>query len=316
MSNIVPFNTSKVAAVFGSRTGFTFGDVTQGITEGFATMRYKGKVWKVKKGGTETLIADKDGEPAPSIEVIIVNAASAISKHYYENKFSEGADVGAPTCWSVNGVTPDAASAKKQHTSCVSCPKNIYGSHVSDAGVASKACSDRRRLAIVPTAAILQGKDGQFGGPILLSIPPTSLKALAQYQKDCQALGGFPYYAVSTRISFDSDSAHPKLKFKAVRPLDEAEAEKVIEMAMDELTSRMLNTAVEGDVKHEDTAKSEPDGFFEKPLAAAAPVLEEAPFEAEKPKVTRVKKEAAPAQETKPTPASSDLDAALNGLFG
>jgi hypothetical protein len=195
----------------------------------------------------------------------------------------------------------------------VSCPKNIFGSHVSDAGVASKACSDRRRLAIVPTAALLQGKESIFGGPILISVPPTSLKALAQYQKECMQLGGFPYYAVSTRISFDAESAHPKFKFKAVRPLEENEAEMAIALAMDDVTQRMLNVAVEEDVKHEEPVKEEPKSFFEQPVEtakAAAP-------EVEKPKATRAKKEAVPAaQETKPVAAGSDLDAALSGLFG
>src|SRR6478736_243413 len=126
-----------------------------GITGGFAVISYKGKTWKTKYRGDERLITRNDvvgdgsKDPAASIEVVIIKASPHISKIYYEKGFTEG-DMAPPDCWSVNGLAPDPAASKKQSPSCASCPKNVFGSKISDNGSKGKACADSKRLAVVP----------------------------------------------------------------------------------------------------------------------------------------------------------------------
>lgn len=167
---------------------------------------------------------DGDG-PRNSIELVILKASTHIAKIYYEQKYVEGSNA-APDCYSTNGITPDPGAQKKQATNCASCPQNAWGSRVTPEGKQAKACSDSKRLAVVPLNDIL---NEVFGGPMLLRVPAASLGELASFGQKMAHLG-YPYNAIGIKVSFDPAAAFPKFQFEPIRALTEDEAQKVMKL--------------------------------------------------------------------------------------
>jgi hypothetical protein len=213
-----------------------------GVQASFAVIGYKGRSWRLKHRGEEILLRDDRGTPTPHLDVVIVGVANAISKIYYEKSYVEGDD-NPPDCFSLDGITPDAAAPKKQHDVCATCRHNAWGSRITEAGKRAKSCQDSRRIAIVPLGDIL---NEQLGGPMLLRIPPTSLPNLANYS-DLLERKSADFNYVGTRISFDYDVAYPKLEFQALGWLTTEQAVQVVGadgnggVCANPLIDRMLN---------------------------------------------------------------------------
>lgn len=211
-------------------------ELGQGVSSSYAVVGYRGKVWSIKFGGEEKQLMRDDGDgPRNSIEVVLVKSSAAISKIFYENGYEPGSSA-APDCWSGNGVAPDSSVQKKQNPTCADCPRNAWGSKITEQGKQAKACADARRVAVVPAADM--GNEA-FGGPMLLRVPAASLKDLKAYG-DLLMSYQFPYYAAVTRISFDPEEAFPKFKFSAVRPLNEEEGEFIRAMRDDPRVKTVL----------------------------------------------------------------------------
>lgn len=262
---------------------------------------------------------DEPDAPRSSIEVVIVKASPSISKIWYERGFDEDSSQ-APDCWSVNGLTPDPASPKKQCTTCAACPMNAWGSKTTEAGKQGKACADSKRVTVVPLEDMA---NEQFGGPILMRVPAASLKDLKAYG-DTMTNYGYSYWKAATKISFDHREAYPKLVFSGIRPLDETEVAFISELRDDPRVSRILNTAVDM-VKHEPEAEAgspfangagpaekaantpapKPAAQTPKPAAASSkPAAAAKPPAAQAPKPTSTAK-APPAPTPAPTPATA-----------
>ena len=241
ISGNVPSALAKFAGSAGSELG-------GGIISSFAVVTYKGKEWKIKYRGEYRLVTrddvygDGSTDPSASIEVVLVKAPAHVSKVFYAKGFTEG-DSGPPDCWSVNAIAPDAGAAHKQSKTCAGCPQNVFGTAQTRDGVGGKgkACADIKRVAVVPTKDI---DNLAFGGPMLLRVPPDSLKEIKDYGAKLDQRG-IPYNAVSTRVSFQQGVAHPKLVFSAVRMLDNDEANSVAELLDSEIVGRILEEAVE-----------------------------------------------------------------------
>jgi hypothetical protein len=157
-----------------------------------------------------------------------------------------------------------------------------------------KACSDSKRLAI---AAV-----DQINEPMLLRIPPASLKPLSEYVKFLDNRGA-DYDQVITKISFDMEAESPKLAFKPVGILDDETYKEVKEMSESETVRDIIGgsmTAV-----HESLAEADV-----KETQAAAVATEEV-IEKAKPKA-EAKPAAKPKVEKKPEPeiVVDDLDIA------
>jgi hypothetical protein len=184
----------------------------------FPTMSIKGKVFSITRDGQRQVLTRPDPDepnatiPAPSVGVVMIRA-NMKAKVYYAEAFNEGSSDGTPpTCYSQDGVVPSPHARVKQHANCAQCPRNVWGSRVNDQGEAQgKECADNARVAIsVPDKV----------DPILLRVPPASLKPLRELLK-LIATRKIPYNAVVTKMSFDAEAASPKLKFKAVGVLPE-----------------------------------------------------------------------------------------------
>lgn len=220
-------------------------DLGAGVQGGFGHVGYKGKVWSIRHRGETINLMRPDGDgPMNSIEVVIIKAAGNLSKNYYPNGYTEGTNE-RPYCFSSNGQTPDPSvpAAQRQASVCAQCKWDAFGSKpLRTDGTPSgkgKACTDAKRLAVVPLSDI----DNEFfGGPLLLRVPAGSLQDLASYGGKMNA-AGYPYYAVGTRIAFDPNDPFPKFVFSGIRALSDEEADKILALRDDPRVARILAEA-------------------------------------------------------------------------
>lgn len=223
------------AHLTGTATGAD--DLSGGLAGGYAVVSIKGKRFSISEGGSREVVMrpDDPDEPASSLQVVIVKSNPHLSKVYYSGGYTEGSDE-KPTCYSHNGIAPAGDAQSPQAKKCAVCPHNQWGSRVSDNGSKGKACSDSRRLAIVPV--------GELDRPMLIRIPAATLRELANYAGNLKRRNA-PYQAVVTKLSFDNNVAHPKLNFKAVRWLDQKEWAKVQELMSNPVIEQIVGTVDE-----------------------------------------------------------------------
>lgn len=298
-------------------------DLSGGMTGGYAVVSVRGSKWRIKHHSDEKLVTNDNDDPVPSLEVVLVKASPSLSKIYYAASYVEGDD-NPPDCWSLDGITPDTAVPKKQSPTCAACPHNIWGSKITPAGKKARACSDSRRVAVVPAGDI---PNEGYGGLMLLRVPAASLGGLADYGRGVGGKG-FLYNGIVTKIGFDPEPAFPKLTFKPVRVLTEEEGEQVAA----HLKSPQLGTILhEGaDLRAEATTGAEPeveeaddfamlDELAPKPTKAKEEQTVAASAEpAERSKPSKSKSKAAPKAEAAP-PAdegqAAEADDDLNSLL-
>jgi hypothetical protein len=276
MNDIVPSNFGALSTRFVNQQ--VEDDLSAGVQSSYGIVGYRGKVWRLKYRGDETDLMRDDGDgPRASIEVVLLRAATHLSKIFYKNGYIEGSTE-APDCFSNNGVTPDMGAKERQAATCAACPRNAWGSRITPAGKQGKECSDSKRVVVAPLGDL---NNEAYGGPMLLRVPAASLQDLAQFGQKLGQLG-YPYYAVGARISFDTKEAFPKLLFSAIRPLTDPEAELVIQLRDDARTARVLG---DSEVPSAVTpAVPSPQSVFEQPPAPAA-VQQAAPVVAPTPVV-------------------------------
>lgn len=220
-----------------------FGELAGGVTAGFPIISYRGKVWRVRKSGTEQNYLDANNDAVQSIEIVLVKSNPRPSKSYYDKAFEEGSTE-APRCWSTDGLVPDASVTDPINPQCASCPMNAWGSgRPTPSGKKSRACADVRRMAVA-FAHEIEDK-GEKATLFLMRVPPASLNPLKDYaEKILQPRGIYPF-AVVTRIGFDPTTAHPKLTFKAARFVNDEEAEAIVALRASEDVRRILAEATE-----------------------------------------------------------------------
>ncbi len=202
----------------------------EGIRASYGIVGIKAGKFRIKYKGVEEVVSQLNPntgqrEPVSSIQVVIVKANPFLNKQYYAGKYTEGSN-SAPDCYSLDGKVPSPSIPKPVFSNCTLCPKNLYGSMVSETGIKQKACRDTKKLAIVPLENL---RNEALGGPMLFRVPPSSLKDLSALADGMKARG-YPYNSVAVRIGFDLEASHPKPTFKAIRPLTDEEAEVVLEL--------------------------------------------------------------------------------------
>jgi len=212
-----------------------------GIKPSFASITFKGKTWGLRyRGVTQQLLArDQSGQvlgSIPTIDVVIIKSAMAISKTFYLEKYKEG-DFAAPDCWSTNGVKPDIAAPKKQNETCRGCRWDAFGSRTMDDGRKGKACSDNKRIAVVPAADL---KNEAFGGPMLLKLPPSSFAGLSELEAQLH-MQGYRYDGLIIRLSFDYEAAFPKIIFTPIGVLNDHQAQEIVALQDNETVERILS---------------------------------------------------------------------------
>ena len=182
-----------------------------------------------------------------TLKAVSVKAAP-VSRMFYKGQYVAG-ESNPPTCWSsdINTHLPsvDVIASDRQANDCNECEQNIKGSGQGD----SKACRFQQRIAI-----LLADADGNITSNHLyaLSLPATSIfgnftsqdkmsmRAYAQHLAE----NGAAASSLLTELRFDTDSSTPKLRFKALRPLEEKELMVVIEAQISEEAERMVTLSV------------------------------------------------------------------------
>jgi hypothetical protein len=223
--------------------------------------------------------------------VVIINAAP-ISKMYFAEAYVKGKP-SKPTCWSSDSQAPDQAvpDDQRQSARCMDCRQAIKGSGQGD----SKACKPQQRIAIVFEGAIEKREVYQ------LTLPPTSIfgdpsehggkMPLQAYARHLKAHGE-KAIGIVTEMRFDSNSSTPKLVFKPVRPLDDAELDIALELRDAPDTQRYMKLNV-SQMDKVIPAPALPSLFDEpkpEPKAKAKPKVEEVEEIIEEPKKVVSKK--------------------------
>ena len=164
----------------GGAMGEAFAEEMDGLTLSFPRV-------KIPSGGGLAFEVPGDDPENPDTEKELVGVI--VDHHpvnaYWADKYS-GAN-NAPDCASMDGkVGVDLDGNRKP---CNSCPMNAWGTAEDGRG---KACKNMRRIYIL--------RDGE-SLPLLLTLPPTSLKNLSDYLGLRIVARGFRSYGVITKVT-------------------------------------------------------------------------------------------------------------------
>lgn len=209
MSNLIPLSDEghlpahlQAFASEGNEFGFS--------GAAYPSLSIKGKVFTIVRDKEKTLVTKPgtDGEPAASLDVVILNVGpkNGYAKTFYSEGYQEGGSQ-RPTCFSIDGVEPHNGSEEKQSSKCALCPQHAQGSGATSQNPKARACKSSKLLAVAPA--------GQLTDAMLLRVPGASTIELNKYG-EFLAKRGVKAAAVVTRIGFDYSVAHPALTFKAM----------------------------------------------------------------------------------------------------
>ena len=223
-------------------------DLMAGVAVSFPILSIASKQWTVRWKGEDrviTLPPPHEDIAAPYVDVVILNTQKDLSRVYYKSLYAGGHE--RPDCWSSNGVKPDDS---------VVTPVNPVCGYLPNVGVGVWRYAHRAQGAGVRAAPQDRGIPYQNdlsneaeGGPMLLSVPPSSLGNQRKYGADLKEMvlpdgtKDIPYYAVISRLSFEKNDAKgqpikfPRIKFDCLRNAEgrpifitEDEAEVVVAM--------------------------------------------------------------------------------------
>ena len=216
-TDLIPSNIklpAHVAARVGKQSRLASA-LSSGMAQGemFPRISIKGARFRIVEGDSEVVLDQT------KLDIVIVGANPNLSKTYYKKKWNPDAEPSAPDCFSLDGIKPHTSAEDPQNDICATCPHNAWGSRVADNGQKLKACSDKKRLAVVAA----EDPDGPM---YLLEVTPAALKGLNQYQKEL-SMRGIPPEIVITKIGFDTNASFPKLQFGFGGFLDEETQEIV-----------------------------------------------------------------------------------------
>ncbi len=162
------------------------------VHDAFFRVSFKGSRYSV----SDSVIGNKGIE----FEAIILKETPV--NVFYLSKYDPSNPTN-PDCWSLGGLKPDEAVEKKQNDSCITCPNNRFGTGTDREGKRSKgkACKNARRLVLK-----VEGVDM----PVLLNLPPTSIKSLNAYLKMLSSnKPPVPMFAAKTLFGFLTGKDYP-----------------------------------------------------------------------------------------------------------
>ena len=180
-------------------------------------------------GSTTFLTPGKDGEPESVKEFsgVILHHHALFS--YYSTKYTGGNN--PPECGSYDGVTGQGVPGGK----CATCKYNQFGSGEND----GKACKNRRRLYILRERELF---------PIILNVPPTSVRPFTDYLKQIVTIGKRAAKVV-TEFSIQTSNGgktYPLVQFKEGRDLTPRELAVITPLSA-QIKARSLQVAIDDD---------------------------------------------------------------------
>lgn len=185
-----------------------------GNAGGVPRISIKGGRFREIVGGEQVRVFKGD-----ALNVVVVNAAP-VGRTYFDGAYDPSV-AAPPSCWSSDCKvpSPDVPPANRMSANCATCPMNVKGSGAGE----SRACRFSQRLAVL--------LDGDAENTVYqMQLPATSIFGEAksgnmgmQAYAKLLAAHNSPITALVTAISFDEDTETPKLYFRPVRALSEAE---------------------------------------------------------------------------------------------
>ena len=168
-------------------------------------------------GGPMFTINTLEGETAEkTITAVIILARD--SRGYWAKSPEDGGGNAPPDCHSNDGITGIGTPAGN----CQDCPLAEFGSATKGGkNTKGQACKAMRQLFLLTGGSLL---------PVVLTLPPTSLKAAKQYMLRL-AGQGVPYWGVVTRIGLEqatneANQKYSKATFAFVSKLDDDQRAK------------------------------------------------------------------------------------------
>lgn len=161
------------------------------------------------KGGSFTY---RESDLGTEMEVVILDWSSV--KAYYDSPYDPD-ERSSPACWAIgkttpNQLTPSDKSPLIQCDTCAACELNQFGSAERGKG---KACSDKRRLLVVPVDELADLPVEEIEAAII-EVPATSCRNFDKFVNGVAKLSKRPTFAITTVISFDEEIDYPALLFK------------------------------------------------------------------------------------------------------
>jgi hypothetical protein len=155
-------------------------------------------------GGTawEIPTLDGKGDVAKELEGIIV--AKRDVRSYYATKYTGGNE--PPECYSIDCKT----GVGEPGGSCEECPFSEWGTAKDDEGnfTGGQACNQRLMMLFIQKNSIL---------PLVISIPPSSLKSMTPYFLRL-AGSGLYYWAVVSKLTLEKDKSGSGIDYSKVVP--------------------------------------------------------------------------------------------------
>jgi hypothetical protein len=248
MADIIPFEQATSVAVpdYLTEDNDANKDLKAHESKSFASISIKGKVFTIVEGDKRTILTSRNDprSPATYINAVFAKVSPFKSKTYYAHGYNANAtgDAAKPTCFSNDGIKPDASAAEPQHKNCAACPWNVFGTSRGDNGSVGKgkACADFVRIALCTSDNLEK--------LYLLRVPPASIKALGAYTNALKRrnpttgeMEDVSYQGVITEISFDIAQATPHLLFRPIGCFkDRKNFEQVKRLAKTEECQKMV----------------------------------------------------------------------------
>jgi len=287
MSKVVPFQGQLPAVPSYLQVGTGANDeFTAGLSGGFTAPpklgTEGGKFHVIDSDGNDIVVTKADDEgnvvPVSVLSVVVLGSNPGKYKLFYgkdlgdgtygKTKYDPNAEQERPVCYSYDGVTPSPMADVPQCATCAACPQNVWGSHVNELGSKTRACTDGKILAVIPTTSVTKqlSSDTLMGTAFSLKLSPTSLSRSKESKKADPASafswmeymgllnaypvdGGsaqIPLRAVSTKLFFNLKAQYPLLQFKLGRFLTEAEIAYVAERSTGEDVKAIIEEQGQG----------------------------------------------------------------------
>jgi hypothetical protein len=167
------------------------------------------------------------GMPVAGNKCDVIVLESIHENAYYKDKY-DAAVTTPPACYafSIDGgesMAPHPEAEFPQSKTCKSCPHNKFGSADGGRGK-GKACSNRRRIAVIPASACNSADEIMAAPVAYLRPPPTSIRYWGAYVQNVLAKTDMPVFASITNVALVPDpKTQIRLNFTHVATISDDE---------------------------------------------------------------------------------------------
>ena len=211
-----------------------YSEILEAQREVGGVITYRAKVATGGGKAFDIITGDEDSDTSvPTFSGVIVYNHNC---NAYFDEDSEGNT--PPVCSSLDGIT-GVDSECGECFACKTCPRNVFGSAKNGRG---KACKNMHRLYIMTEGSPI---------PLMLALPPTSLKAFQNYRLSTLAAKRLKPSEVVTEFSLTSQVSktgqkYSVVKFKLLGKLAENEA-AIAKYFSDQLRAAAQRTEMSAD---------------------------------------------------------------------